>query len=317
MKQNLSAVDIHNMAIRCGFENCGIIPLSDLDDYADRLATRRENVPQSDKFYQILEPFTKLKELYPWGKAVIICTSWYGQYKYPESLQGKYAKAFMLDNDTNHDSAEHRGKMRFEEWLADVGLRFEGGEKYAPRRNFPLRLAAVKAGLGIIRKNNFFYSEKGSFYNLEGYIIDQDFVYKENPSVKPCPETCNLCQRACKTQALSAPYTMNPTTCVSFWTTFGQGNVPEGLTEESFSQWVCGCDACQDVCPNNRHDWSVGADFPGIDEITELLQPNNIINASDSELCEKVIPKTADHILPEQVNTLRICAERSLKNHAV
>jgi epoxyqueuosine reductase QueG len=107
---------------------------------------------------------------------------------------------------------------------------------------------------------------------------------------------------------------MNPMECVSFWTTFGQGSIPPSLRESQFENWICGCDACQDACPHNRHDWNNGEDFPGLNEITELLQPENILNASDDVLRVKVIPKTAAHIKPEQVNTLRITAARMLRN---
>lgn len=31
----------------------------------------------------------------------------------------------------------------------------------------------MKAGIGIIRKNNFFYTKKGSYQYLEAFLIDQ------------------------------------------------------------------------------------------------------------------------------------------------
>ena len=132
-------------------------------------------------------------------------------------------------------------------------------------------------------------------------------------NLRPCADTCTLCQKACPTKALSAPYTMNPLSCVSFWTTFGQGAIPPHLTASQFSTWLCGCDACQDACPYNRlHDWSRGEDFPGLAEAEPLMQPESLLSASDDVLIQNVIPKADLHISPDQVQTLRVNAARVL-----
>jgi len=314
MSTNNLAQSIYQKAIECGYENCGIIPISDLDGYKDSLNERIAKVPQSAQLYKNAEAFTHIKEQYPWAKSAVVCITWYGKYRYPESLQGKYAKSYFLSPESVPNCTAHQEELQFQEWMTGQGLRWEGGEKCGATRNLPLRHAAVAARLGIFRKNNFFYTEKGSYYGLEGYLIDEECTYKQTCSIKACAQNCTLCQGACKTHALSAPYTMNPIKCVSFWTTFGQGSIPPYLKESQFENWICGCDACQDACPYNRHDWNNGEDFPGLDEITELLQPKNILNASDDVLCEKVIPKTVAHIKPEQVNTLRTTAARMLRN---
>ena len=179
----------------------------------------------------------------------------------------------------------------------------------------PLRQAAVMAGLGIIRKNNFFYTEKGSAYELEGYLIDQDLsLTHDNNHIRPCADACTLCQQGCKTIALCAPYTMNPLHCVSFINTFGDNKVPLPLKEESMQEWIMGCENCQDVCPHNRlHDWSQGEPFKGLDELVPTLAPQHILVASDEELIEKVLPKSASHIRPNQVDSFRKGAERALR----
>ena len=254
MSRSSLAQAIYETALSCGFDNCGIIPVSALDGYKQRLQEREEAVPQSRPVYQDIEHLAAVRELYPWAKSVVVCITWLGAYRYPLSLQELYGKAFLLSPDTVPDCEAHRQKLRFEAWLAEQGIRFEGGETNAPARIIPLRYAAVAAGLGIFRKNNFFYGEKGSYYELEGYLIDQPCEYTHECRLRPCADSCTLCQRACRTKALSAPYTMNPLSCTSFWTTFGQGAVPPHLTADQFTTWLCGCDACQDACPYNRHD---------------------------------------------------------------
>jgi len=235
-----------------------------------------------------MERFTELKERYPWAKSVVICTTWLGKYRFPHSFQGKYAKAFFLAADAVPDSPRHEQKQQFVAWLQAQGLRIEGGEANAPSHILPLRYAA---GLGIFRKNNFFYGEKGSYYDLEGYLIDADVTYHQQCSLRPCADTCMCCQNACKTHALCAPYTMNPLSCVSFWTTFGQGQVPPHLEADQFGTWICGCDACQDAWPHNRKAWKDTEEFPELEAWSSHFTDTEIVLAEYSWLRSVVQPK--------------------------
>lgn len=309
----LTGAAIHAAALEYGYDNCGVIPVSDLDGYAARLRERQEKIPASKAVYANMERFTELKERYPWAKSVVICTTWLGKYRFPQSFQGKYAKVFFLAADAVPDSPRHEQKQQFTVWLQAQGLRIAGGEANAPSHILPLRYAAVAAGLGIFRKNNFFYGEEGSYYDLEGYLIDADVTYRQQCSLRPCADTCMCCQNACKTHALCAPYMMNPLSCVSFWTTFGQGQVPPHLEAGQFGTWICGCDACQDACPcNRRHDWSQGEAIAEVEELTDLLAPETLVQAPDDILREQVIPLTVDHLRPGETQTLRTCAARAL-----
>lgn len=314
MHGNDLAAMIVAKALDCGFDNCGIIPVSALDGYAKRLAERRCRFPMAKPLFDNLECFTKIAETYPWAKSVVVCTLWYGKYRFPKALRKRYAKAFMLSVDTVPDSEKFRRKQEFEEWFCQRGIRFAGGMDNEPTKIIPLRHAAVEAGLGIIRRNNFFYSEHGSWYALEGYLIDKECELRQKCDLRPCSDKCPLCRKACKPGALAGPYEMNPLSCISFWTTFGGGAVPPHLKEDQFGTWICGCDDCQDACPYNRHDWDNGLPFPGLDEIVETLSPESIVSASNETLIEKVVPKTEFHIPPEKADILRICARRSIKN---
>lgn len=301
---------IYEKALFYGYDNCGIIPIGELAGYNARLDERLAKFPHSAAVYQFADAFKNIRDIYPWAKSVVVCTEWYGKYRFPKSLRGKYAKAFLLSPSTVPDSEEHSKKFQFEEWMKEEGIRFVGGETGVPARIMPLRHAAEAAGLGIIRRNNFLYTDKGSWVALEGYLIDKDCEYRHECKLRPCSDKCGLCQRACKTRALADAYTMDPLSCVSFWTTFGQGNVPPHLSAEMYGAWLLGCDACQDACPHNRHNWDDGADFLGLDSLEELLNPLNILNASDAELMEKVIPKSEFHLKTEEVAVLRKSAAR-------
>lgn len=150
---------------------------------------------------------------------------------------------------------------------------------------------------------------------MDGFLIDKQCRLYQRKDTPACPPSCNLCQKACPTKALCGDYTPNPIHCVSFITTFAKGAIPPGIEEEQLGSWMVGCDACQDACPFNReHDWSTGEDFQGLDALVELMQPKNILLASEDELAEQICPLTSNHILPKDASTLKINAKRVLRN---
>ena len=177
---------IHEKALEYGYDNCGVISLEAFGDYKERLKERIEKFPEAAAI--LGTSFTNLKENYPWAKSAIICTEYYGKYKFPASLQGIYAKSFLLSSDVP-EYPNRKGKEHFEKWMTSKSIHYEGGKTNMPGKIFPLRQAAVVAGLGIFRKNNFFYGPKGSWYGLEGYLIDSSCEYIQEIKLKPCSET--------------------------------------------------------------------------------------------------------------------------------
>ena len=235
----LTGKQMHEVALACGFDGCGVIPLSDLAGYEDRITEREEKIPMSAMVYDHLKRLAHPEEEHPWAKAAVVIITWVGKYKFPETLKGRYAKEFLLSQETLPEG--NHGKQRFEDWMTEQGIRWAGG-------------------------------------------------------------------------ALCDVYTMKPLHCVSFMNTFGDGHPVPPTTLAQAGEWICGCDACQDVCPHNqRHDWSEGENFPGLDDITELLTPEQMLVASDEELREKIIPKTANHLRDDQTDLLRRMARNCLE----
>ena len=311
----LLAQEIPDKALACGYDDCGIVPLDALDFYKERMIKRLEDVPESKKVYAHSNAFLTLKENYPWAQSIVVCTEYFGAYKFPASLQKRYAKGLLLSLANIPDGGEVKQRRSFETWFNDKNIQFIGGETAKPTGVVPLRPASVAAGLGIYRKNNFFYGPKGSNYELVAYLIDQPCEYIRHLEIPPCPETCNLCQQKCKTKSLSAPFTMNPLTCVSYINTFGDGKLPEGVTEDMLEEWILGCDNCQDCCPfNKNHDWSIGKDYPGLNALELILQPEYILKASDKEIIEKLIPKFCFHLTDKQIPLLRKSAKRAIEH---
>ena len=88
------ARQIHDTAVSCGFDDCGIIPIDDLGGFEALFRQRTKAVPASAFFYEAVGDLAGTKKRFPWARSVVICTFWLGKYRFPASLQGRYAKSF-------------------------------------------------------------------------------------------------------------------------------------------------------------------------------------------------------------------------------
>jgi epoxyqueuosine reductase len=109
---------------------------------------------------------------------------------------------------------------------------------------------AAKSGLGWIGKNSNLLTQKtGSFYFIAELIIDLDLDY-DNSTTDHCG-TCTACINACPTEAIVAPYVVDGSKCISYFTIELKENIPFEM-KGKFEDWAFGCDICQDVCPWNK-----------------------------------------------------------------
>ena len=109
---------------------------------------------------------------------------------------------------------------------------------------------AQKAGLGWIGKNTNLISRKyGSFIFIGELITDLEMEYDE-PAKNYCGN-CRRCIDACPTGALTEPYRIDASRCISYLTIENKKEIPEEFKKQ-YQDWIFGCDICQDVCPWNR-----------------------------------------------------------------
>jgi epoxyqueuosine reductase len=109
---------------------------------------------------------------------------------------------------------------------------------------------AAKSGLGWIGKNSNLITQKvGSFYFIAELIIDLELEY-DSPTTDHCG-SCTACLDACPTEAIVAPYVVDGSKCISYFTIELKDNLPQEM-KGKFDDWMFGCDVCQDVCPWNR-----------------------------------------------------------------
>ncbi len=109
---------------------------------------------------------------------------------------------------------------------------------------------AAKSGLGWIGKNsNLLTQQVGSFYFIAELIVDLDLEYDH--AVTDHCGTCTACIDACPTEAIVAPYVVDGSKCISYFTIELKENIPTEM-QGKMDDWMFGCDVCQDVCPWNK-----------------------------------------------------------------
>lgn len=109
---------------------------------------------------------------------------------------------------------------------------------------------AAKSGLGWIGKNgNLITKQVGSFYFVAELIVDLDLEY-DYATTDHCG-SCTACIDACPTQAIVAPYVVDGSKCISYFTIELKENIPTEM-KGKLDDWMFGCDVCQDVCPWNK-----------------------------------------------------------------
>lgn len=109
---------------------------------------------------------------------------------------------------------------------------------------------AAKSGLGWVGKNtNLIRKQNGSYFFIAEIIIDLELEY--DTAVTDHCGSCTACLDACPTNAFVAPYQMDASKCISYFTIELKDAIPAEVKGQ-FDNWAFGCDICQEVCPWNR-----------------------------------------------------------------
>ncbi len=303
---------IKEKAYELGYDSCGIIPADSLKDYATYLDERVERFPRSRKLYEPLYGLAAPDRKEEWAQSTVVCVRRYDVYSLPPGADKYFGKVYLTDGRLGYTD-EFKKMGALQDHFTRLGMSFF--KDFAPAR-----LAAVKAGLGRYGKNNFLFTEHGSWVWIDTWTVSAELEY-DGPlpvTVGDCPENCTKCIDACPTKALSEPYTMDRGACISQLTCFSKDLPPEQYFEQ-MGPWIYGCDICQDVCPRNRNAWKGGREFPGLALIGELLSPDRILRMDEATYTEKIqprfwyIPKT--DIWLWKVNAIRSMANSPNPEH--
>jgi epoxyqueuosine reductase len=112
------------------------------------------------------------------------------------------------------------------------------------------RELAASAGIGWVGKNTCVIHPRLGSWILLGEVITTISLPADEPITDHCG-TCTRCLDACPTGAITEPYQLDASRCISYLTIEHRGEIAETL-QDKIGNWLYGCDICQDVCPHNN-----------------------------------------------------------------
>ena len=256
---------------RLGFLSCGISKAGFLEEEAPRLENwlnNRMNGQMSymeNHFDKRLNPTLLVDD----AKSVISLLLNY----YPSELQNE--DSYKISKYAYGQDYHHVIKEKLKELLHFIQTEIGevSGRAFVDSAPVLDKAWAAKSGLGWVGKNSNLITQKvGSFYFIAELIIDLELDY-DAPTTDHCG-SCTACLDACPTEAIVAPYVVDGSKCISYFTIELKDNLPQEM-KGKFDDWMFGCDVCQDVCPWNRFSKP---------HIEPLFQANSdILNFSKSD----------------------------------
>jgi len=271
------------------------LPVEEMAGFRERAMERARALGKDRELCALVEQISNPRSVYPWVRTVLLfgCN--------------------MNDELSQPDRAPTEPYGRVGRWLIylprysavarEVANLLEAGgfrALWETDHYYPLRPAAVRAGLARFRRNNFVYHEQfGSWVGWWQVLTDAEFDHEtlvddiwDTDICEDCP---GYCIDACPTKALSAPYTFDADRCVRRRNLAPDEVVPVDL-RDGFRNWLIGCDACQEACPLNqnvpvlRRPQFARASLPP-DSIFSLTGQNNFV---------EIVPILEQQLRPSQ-----------------
>ena len=233
---------------RLGFLSCGISKAGFLEEEAPRLENWLNNQMNGQMSYmenhfdKRLNPTLLVDD----AKSVISLLLNY----YPSELQNE--DSYKISKYAYGQDYHHVIKEKLKELLHFIQTEIGevSGRAFVDSAPVLDKAWAAKSGLGWVGKNSNLITQKvGSFYFIAELIIDLELDY-DAPTTDHCG-SCTACLDACPTEAIVAPYVVDGSKCISYFTIELKDNLPQEM-KGKFDDWMFGCDVCQDVCPWNR-----------------------------------------------------------------
>ena len=240
---------IKSEAKRLGFLSCGISKAGFLEDEAPRLEHWLNNQMNGQMSYmennfdKRLNPTLLVDD----AKSVISLLLNY----YPSELQKQ--DSYKISKYAYGQDYHFVIKEKLKELLSSIQATIGevSGRAFVDSAPVLDKAWAAKSGLGWIGKNsNLLTKQVGSFYFIAELIIDLDLEY-DNSTTDHCG-SCTACIDACPTEAIVAPFVVDGSKCISYFTIELKENIPQEM-KGKLDDWIFGCDVCQDVCPWNKY----------------------------------------------------------------
>ena len=258
---------IKEEALALGFLSCGISKAGFLEDEAPRLE-HWLNTNQHGEMHYMENHFDKRLDptlLVPGAKSVVSLTlNYYNSEKQtdpnaPKISQYAYGKDYHFVI-----------KDKLKELLSRINNQIGAvdGRVFVDSAPVMDKAWAAKSCLGWIGKNsNLLSKQVGSFFFIAELILDLE-LESDHPVTDHCG-SCTACIDACPTDAITNPYQVDGSKCISYFTIELKDALPTEF-KGKMDDWIFGCDVCQDVCPWNK--FSKPHEEPLFNPHPELLQ---------------------------------------------
>lgn len=139
------------------------------------------------------------------------------------------------------------------------------------------------AGLGWIGKNGLLINPKlGSFFLMGVALLSDAFGVQPALLGDRCGQ-CDRCLKSCPTQAITSRAWVQSAQCISYQTLEHRGESPLWPATE----WVAGCDVCQEVCPFNFKTLK-DAGVPEITRWEDFVDPVQLAERSKATALSRV-----------------------------
>lgn len=250
LKSAEHALWLKNKALELGFSFCGISRADFLKEEAPRLESwlkqgmHGEMTYMENHFDMRLDP----RLLVPGAKSVVsLLFNYYPDPTY-QTADGALKVSKYAWGEDYHDVVKDRLKQLLVELRGEVGD--VDGRAFVDSAPVLDKAWAARSGLGWIGKNtNLINKQQGSFFFIAELILDLP-LEPDGPVRDHCG-TCRACIDACPTEAIVAPYVVDGSKCISYFTIELKRELPQEWASK-MDDWLFGCDVCQDVCPWNR-----------------------------------------------------------------
>ena len=249
-RASLSA-DIKAAAQRLGFALAGISPVQ-LPPHGESFARwLRDGFAGELGYMSRTETLRRdPHELVPWAQSIIsVGMNYYAPFARPETpdISEGWISRYAWGDDY-HEIIKARLERLLETIRALCGESIEG-RAFVDSGPVLERDFAGVAGLGWIGKNTHLISPKrGSWFFLGELFVGLSLAY-DRPMRDRCGQ-CDLCLKACPTNAFVGPYVLDARRCISYLTIELKGAMPRHL-RPLVGNHIFGCDICQEVCPYN------------------------------------------------------------------
>ena len=239
---------IKSKALELGFSFCGISKADFLEDEAPRLEEWLGRNYQGKMSY-LENHFDKRLDprlLVQGAKSVIsLIYNYYPEKDISRSNELKISK--YAYGEDYHFVVRDKLNLLMEHVRQEIGD--VSGRAFVDSAPVLERAWAKRSGIGWIGKNSLLLNrEMGSFFFLAELIIDLELDY--DTAIKDYCGSCTACMDACPTDAITEPYVVDGSKCISYYTIELKDEIPDEV-HGKFNNWIFGCDICQDVCPWN------------------------------------------------------------------